>query len=230
MLRGELIGANEIRGELPAAEQLFSILSMRSATVLASDVTAKARIRDTALWLFAQHGVAGTSLRAVAKEAGVSPGLVVHHFGGKDGLCRAVDEAVVQRIELALSEVPIEGSGADIVNARADIVVGMLRNQPVLCDYMARTLSEGSEASAGLFHRLFSSARRDEKLAEAGAIREDSDPFWRAIQQFVLIAGPLMLRPLIEKELGGSLLERPHFERWMRANTDLLRHGLYTGE
>ena len=121
MLRGELIGANEIRGELPAAEQLFSILSMRSATVLASDVTAKARIRDTALWLFAQHGVAGTSLRAVAKEAGVSPGLVVHHFGGKDGLCRAVDEAVVQRIELALSEVPIEGSGADIVNARADM-------------------------------------------------------------------------------------------------------------
>jgi hypothetical protein len=25
-------------------------------------------------------------------------------------------------------------------------------------------------------------------------------------------------------------LERPHFERWMRAKTDLLRHGLYTGD
>jgi TetR/AcrR family transcriptional regulator, regulator of cefoperazone and chloramphenicol sensitivity len=203
---------------------------MRSVHVLDSDVTAKARIRDTAMRLFAAHGVAATSLRAVAKEAAVSPGLVVHHFGGKEGLCRAVDEAVVQRIELALSEVPLEGSGAEIVDARAEVVFGLLRNQPVLCDYMARALSEGTEASGALFHRLFSSARRDARLAEAGVIREDADPFWRAMQQLVLVVGPLMLRPLIEDELGGPLLERPHFERWMRANTDLLRHGLYTGD
>jgi TetR/AcrR family transcriptional regulator, regulator of cefoperazone and chloramphenicol sensitivity len=203
---------------------------MRSAAVLDSDVTAKARIRDTAMELFARQGVAATSLRAVAKDAGVSPGLVVHHFGGKDGLCRAVDEAVVQRIELALSEVPIEGSGAEVLDARAEVILALLRNQPVLCDYMARALSEGTEASGALFHRLFSSARRDERLAEAGVIRDDADPFWRAMQQLVLVVGPLMLRPFIEEELGGSLLERPHFERWMRAKTDLLRHGLYTGD
>jgi AcrR family transcriptional regulator len=202
---------------------------MRSG-LLDSDVTAKARIRDTAMELFARRGVAATSLRAVAKEAGVSPGLVVHHFGGKDGLSRAVDEAVVERIELALSEVPTEGSGDEIAEARAEVVVRLLRNQPVLCDYMARALSEGTEASGALFRRLFSSARRDGRLVEAGVIRADSDPFWRALQQLVLVVGPLMLRPLIEEELGGSLLERPHFERWMHANTDLLRHGLYTGE
>src|SRR3954447_19013085 len=107
---------------------------MCAVRALDQDLTAKARIRDRAIELFAAQGVAATSLRAVAKEAGVSPGLVVHHFGGKDGLCRAVDEAVVQRIELALSEVPIEGSGADIVDARAEVVVGLLRNQPALCD------------------------------------------------------------------------------------------------
>jgi TetR/AcrR family transcriptional regulator, regulator of cefoperazone and chloramphenicol sensitivity len=177
--------------------------------------------------LFAAQGVAGTSLRAVAKAAGVSPGLVVHHFGSKEGLCRAVDEAVVERIELALSEVPVEGSGGELLEGRGVVVAALLRSQPVLCDYLGRALSEDTDASAALFHRLFVSASRDRALVEAGAIRAKSDPFWRAVHQMLLILGPLMMRPLIEQELGGPLLEQANFERWMRANTDLLRKGLY---
>jgi hypothetical protein len=50
------------------------------------------------------------------------------------------------------------------------------------------------------------------------------------MQQLVLVVAPLMLRPLVERELGGSLLEERNFERWMRATTDLLQHGLYTAE
>ncbi len=49
-------------------------------------------------------------------------------------------------------------------------------------------------------------------------IRTGSDPLWRALQQLVLIVGPLLLRPLIEQQLGGSLFEPGNFERWMRAN------------
>jgi AcrR family transcriptional regulator len=204
---------------------------MRSATaVLESDLTARARIRDTALDLFARQGVAATSLRAVAKEAGVSPALVVHHFGGKDGLCRAVDEAVIRRFELAVSEVPVEGPAGELLGARTERVMGLLRNQPVLSDYLARALSEGTEASGELFHRILASASHDERLAEAGVLRDGTDPFWRVMNQLVLVIGPLMLRPLIEKELEGSLLESPHFERWMEAKTDLLQHGLYTSD
>jgi AcrR family transcriptional regulator len=200
---------------------------MRTAAVLDQDLTAKARIRDSAMELFAARGVAGTSLRAVARAAGVSPGLVVHHFGSKEGLCRAVDEAVVERIELALGEVPVEGSGGELLEGRGEVVAALLRSQPVLCDYLGRALSEDTEASAALFHRLFVSASRDRALVKAGAIRAKSDPFWRAIHQMLLILGPLMMRPLIEQELGGPLLEKANFERWMRANTDLLRKGLY---
>jgi AcrR family transcriptional regulator len=200
---------------------------MRSAAVLEQDLTAKARIRDSAMELFAARGVAGTSLRAVARAAGVSPGLVVHHFGSKEGLCRVVDEAVVERIELALGEVPVEGSGGELLEGRGEVVAALLRSQPVLCDYLGRALSEDTEASAALFHRLFVSASRDRALVKAGAIRAKSDPFWRAIHQMLLILGPLMMRPLIEQELGGPLLEKANFERWMRANTDLLRKGLY---
>jgi TetR/AcrR family transcriptional regulator, regulator of cefoperazone and chloramphenicol sensitivity len=199
---------------------------MWSATV-ESDLTAKARIREAALELFAENGVAATSLRGVAKASGVSPGLIVHHFGSKDGLLRAVDETVVRRIEAALAEVPLDGSGGDPFEERRAMVAALLQGQPVLCDYLGRALAEDTEASAALFHRLFESAKRDGALVEAGVMRAKSDPFWRVIHQMILIVGPLMMRRLIERELGGSLLEDANFKRWMRANTDLLRKGLY---
>jgi TetR/AcrR family transcriptional regulator, regulator of cefoperazone and chloramphenicol sensitivity len=200
---------------------------MRTVNPPEQDLTGKARIREAALELFAANGVAATSLRAVAQGAEVSPALVVHHFGSKDGLCRAVDEAVVKRVELALSEVPIEAPGDELLEGRGEMIVALLRSQPVLCDYIGRALAEDTDASAALFHRLFESASRDRALVEAGAIRAESDPFWRTIQQMLLVVGPLMMRRLIERELGGSLLGKGNFERWMLANTDLLQHGLY---
>jgi TetR/AcrR family transcriptional regulator, regulator of cefoperazone and chloramphenicol sensitivity len=200
---------------------------MRAADVLESDLTAKARIRDAAMKLFAAEGVAASSLRAVARAAGVSPGLVVHHFGSKQGLVRAVDEAAITRINLALSEVPIEGPADEVIEGRADVVAAFLRSQPVLCDYLGRALSERTEASADFFHRLFDSAAKDERLLEAGVLRADTDPFWRAMNQVVLVIGPLLLRPLVEHELGGDLLSEENTTRWTRALTDLLQHGLY---
>ncbi len=200
---------------------------MWSTTAVEHDLTGKARIREAALELFAAHGVAGTSLRAIAQQAGTSPALVIHHFGSKGGLCQAVDEVVVKRIELALGEVPVDVASGELLEKRVEAVAGLLTSQPVLCDYIGRTLSENGEASAALFHQLFSAAGRDRTLVKAGAIRSKSDPFWRVIHQMLLIVGPLMMRPLIERELGGSLLEKRNFERWMRANTDLLRKGLY---
>jgi AcrR family transcriptional regulator len=200
---------------------------MRAEAVLDSDLTTKARIREAAMKLFSAEGVAASSLRAVARAAGVSPGLIVHHFGSKEGLIRAVDEAVVARINLALSEVPIEGAGQDVIEARAEVVAALFRRQPALGDYLGRALSERTEASAELFHRLFRYASRDERLVEAGVIRADTDPFWRATHQIILAVGPLLLRPLIERELGDELLSEENVERWMRARTDLLRHGIY---
>ena len=67
---------------LPQTEHVFSMLSMSSAPV---DLTARARVRDAAIARFGRDGFAA-SLRAIAADAGVTAGLVVHHFGSKDGL------------------------------------------------------------------------------------------------------------------------------------------------
>lgn len=210
------------------AERSFSIRNMRSALVLDSDLTAKARIRDAAMRLFGRSGVAASSVRAIADAADVSPALVVHHFGSKEQLVRAVDEAVLARIEHAVREVPIDGLETDLIARRTEVVAALLHGDAALCDYLARALAERTPASAELFHRLFAFASRDERLVAAGALRSDSDPFWRAMHQVVLIVGPLILRSLIERELGGELLSEENVGRWLKARADLLQHGLYT--
>ena len=199
---------------------------MRSAAAAPdTDLTARAHLRETALHLFARQGVAATSLRAVAREAGVSPALVVHHFGSKAGLCEAVDEAVVDRFVERLRSVPLDGP--ELLHRRGEVLADLITGEPVLCDYLARALAEGTDTSADLFQRLFAAARADEALVAAGAIRADSDPDWRALQQVILVVGPLILRPLVEHELGAPLYAPESVARWMAANLDLLERGIY---
>jgi len=62
--------------------------------------------------VLAREGVAGTSVRAICAEAGVSAGLLRHYFEGVDDLVAAAYEAVDQRIDAAL-EAAVAASGAD---------------------------------------------------------------------------------------------------------------------
>ncbi len=67
----------------------------------APDVRRQALI-TAAETLLAREGVAGTSVRAICAEAGVSPGLLRHYFEGVDELIACAYEAVGQRIDAAL--------------------------------------------------------------------------------------------------------------------------------
>ena len=71
-----------------------------------SDLTAYARIRDASLELFADRGVPATSIRDIAAAAGVSGGLVQHHFGTKAGLRDAINDHVVAIAADAFSDLP----------------------------------------------------------------------------------------------------------------------------
>lgn len=77
----------------PLCKHLFMIINVQS---LPDDRTARARIRDEALRLFGNHGPDAVTLRDIAAAAGVSPALVVRHYGSKDGLREAVDDHVVR--------------------------------------------------------------------------------------------------------------------------------------
>ncbi len=66
------------------------MLFMRSATRNSEDLTTRAKIRDAAIVRFGKFGFGRTTIRAIAEAARVSPALVIHHFGSKDGLREVV--------------------------------------------------------------------------------------------------------------------------------------------
>jgi AcrR family transcriptional regulator len=56
----------------------------------------KAAIKEAALELFAMHGFASTSISRIAKEAGVSKGLMYNYYESKDALLHAIVEDTMQ--------------------------------------------------------------------------------------------------------------------------------------
>jgi hypothetical protein len=154
--------------------------------------------------------------------------LVVHHFGGKEGLVAAVDEAALREFGSAYaSEGPPEG--AELLRARAEQTARVMRERPDVCAYIGRALVEGTPGAARLFRLMVKDGRAEiESLREKGALREDADLLWATLQHFFLIWAPLSFRAVLEQEaLGGSLLAEENLSRWVRANVDLLEGGLY---
>ena len=62
--------------------------------------------------VLARDGASGASVRAIAVEAAVSPGLVAHHFGGVDALIAATYAHVGEQVAAAL-DAAVAAAGSD---------------------------------------------------------------------------------------------------------------------
>ena len=76
-----------------------------------------ARIAEAARDEFAEHGWAGTTIRAVARTADVDPALVYHYFGSKEGLLDAATNPPQSWLENVAKvwATPIEDLGEALV-------------------------------------------------------------------------------------------------------------------
>jgi len=84
--------------------------------------------------LFAARGVSAVSIRDVAEAAGVSPSLVIHHYGSKDGLRVAVEARAALFADLLKSLRRSPGSAAQLSAA----FVERMNAEPVLLAYLRR--------------------------------------------------------------------------------------------
>lgn len=109
------------------------------------DLTARARIREAAIRLFAEHGVDETAVLDIAKEAGVSGGLIRHHFGSKDGLRVACDTYVLSELVRFKLEALEQGK------ADPEFLVTFNARQVLLRRYFGRAMIDGSPAAASRF-------------------------------------------------------------------------------
>lgn len=194
---------------------------MRSVS---DDLTARARIRDTAIGAFARDGYDAASLRAIAREAGVSPALIVHHFGDKNALRTVCDDYVVGVFIDEDHDLIVAPTRDRIRTALNDLE----RYGPYI-DYLARMLVDGSPASDRLFDSFLSNTR--DVLAEqrgAGMLEPMSDPEMTTLLLTLIGLGPVVMRAQIARTLGMDQLSPAGLLRTTLPTLELLTHGIYS--
>jgi len=178
--------------------RVYSMLNVRS---IDEDLTARARIRDAAITSFAATGFDAT-VRQIATQAGVSAGLVIHHFGSKDGLRAACDAEVLRRIfELKSDTLRMSPSQSIARIAQLDEFGATL-------GYTLRSVQEGGELGRAFLRSMIDDARAyTADAVEAGLVLPSADPEAR-------------VEVLVTQSLGGMLLQLA-----LRGQTDFSKGG-----
>jgi AcrR family transcriptional regulator len=200
------------------------MLNMRTAK---DDLRAAAVIRETAMRLFAERGAAAVTVREIAAAAGVSAGLVIHHYGSKDGLKEAVDRRAVAFFEEMIGEfgqLGEEGGGASLV----ELFAVRLESEPAMVDYIRRLLLDGGEAADGLFAKLLDATEAGMRaLAAAGVVRPAPDERIRTAFLLCNDLSLVLLRRQITRSVGFDPLTREGLGPWSAAVLDVYTSGVF---
>jgi AcrR family transcriptional regulator len=195
-----------------------------------SDRTAKARIRDAAIACIAERGVGDTTVRMIAERAGVSPGLVIHHFGSMEGLRSVCDEHVAGTIRELKHGAVAQGTGFDLLASLRESGIGSLTG------YLARVLVEDSPAVERLVDEMVRDAEEYGRRGVAeGVLRPSDDPRGRAVILALWSLGALVLHRHLERLLGADLTdpqvgEDPAIARYLAPAYEALGTGIFTDE
>jgi AcrR family transcriptional regulator len=189
------------------------------------DLTAYARIRNAALELFAANGTKATTIRDVAKQAGVSPGLVQHHFGTKAGLRKAVDEFVLNDARATITDLPkaLDERSAEFAKRMGAVV----RDRPAAVLYLARSAADGDEVALQTFKALVEfGVPQFKEMEKAGQLQPNLDLEWAVLQMLLFNLASMLFRPAVEHALGESILSEEGRQRWNQAAFSLFTRGL----
>jgi AcrR family transcriptional regulator len=192
---------------------------MRSA-----DLTTAARIRDAAIELFGSRGF-DVGVRAIAEAAGVSPGLVIHHFGSKDGLRKACDDYVAEEIRSEKSQAIRSTDAATWLAQVAEI-----ESYAPMMAYLVRSMQTGGELARHLWQTMIRNVESylDDGV-QAGTIRPSRDPAARA--KYLAMAGGgafLLYLQLHDNPTDLRAVLRDYREDMMMPALEVFTEGLLT--
>lgn len=160
------------------------------------------RIRAVAIKRFGRSGFA-VSLRQIAKDAGVSAGLIVHHFGSREGLEKACDELVADGVR---ERKEIAASNADAGTILSQLMaIDEVAPQAV---YLLRRLQAGGHHAREIMDSLIDdSYDYIESGVANGTIRPSRDPWARAKYLALTSIGGLVLQLTLHGDLDDPDLD-----------------------
>lgn len=154
----------------------------------AADLTARARIRDAAIACFAEQGF-DASFRTIAQRAGVSPGLITHHFGSKEALRTECDAEVLRQYTAVKT---------DAIDMPSEHLLRYLADPGIAADlmvYMLRVIHAGGEPARVFLERLIDRARGVmARSVEVGLVRASRDEEARLRYMTYLTMGALLVQ------------------------------------
>lgn len=197
------------------------MLNMRSV----ADLTPQARIREAAVEVFADAGFERATVRAIAARAGVSPALVLHHFGSKEGLRQACDDAVMEFVRSEKMRLMTGGPQPHLRD--------YLREHPEVTPitaYIAAALRHDGTIAQAIFDRMCEIT--DELIeagVQAGTMRDVPDRAAAAALLVAYSAGAVLFSDHIARRLGGATIVDPEVSpRYETTSLAIFTDGLLT--
>lgn len=175
----------------------------------------RGHLLEAALACFVQKGIAATSLRDIATEAGVTPALLHYYFGDKARLQQEVIAQKILPVFAALRE-PLLHAGDDIAALIAGFVSGIgtiVAEHPWLPPLWVReVLCEGGALRDLLFDRIGPQlpqmmAKRFADAQAQGRINPDLDPRLLVVSLVGLTLFPAAGAPIWRRLLNADDLD-----------------------
>jgi AcrR family transcriptional regulator len=180
-----------------------------------SDLTARARIRDAAIAQMAERGIEGATIREIAQAAGVSSGLLRHHFGSKEGLRDACDEYALN----VLTGIGKRFADLMIIDRVTPEVLQMQR-------YLVRSMMDGSSAGNALFDRMIEYG--EEFLQAADLKLKDPRGYIAVIS--VMKMSLYTMREQLSRTLGQDVGTPEGWNRVLLASLEIFTNQIITPE
>lgn len=181
------------------------------------DLTARARIRDAAIALFAERGVGPSTIRDIAQAAGVSSGLIRHHFGSKEGLRQACDDYAMAELTRIRTRIFDEGEFRD------QSFLGAVHPSAMqLQRYLVRSTLDSPEATSAMFARM---VEVGEEWLDGQGIHVDDQRAYAA----VLVAmqmGMFLMADQLSAALGTDVTKPAGHLRMLRGAIEVFTHPL----
>lgn len=165
------------------------------------DLSARQRIVRSAMEEFGSKGWKGATMRGVAQAAEVSLGLVQHHFGTKEGLREACDQAVFEMLRIKVEALSEDRLGdPHVLNT-------LMSMGPLVQRYVGRALIDGSPRMATMVDEVmtrtegFLTSNWPDRFPTGSRRTRDAGAVMTAINTSIMV-------------LQAHLARRMEFEPW----------------
>ena len=192
------------------------------------DPEARAKILAAAEELFAARGFAGTSIRDIARSAGVNPAMIHYYFGNKEGLYRAIIESAASTIRALLITAT---SSAQTLEETLSRFVSGYANYIFSHPNLARVLHRELLAGGAHLKQIMQPATNYKILREAlsDAVRRGDmrniDVDLAPISLMGMIVVFQLIQPVIPIAMDGGGYDEGFIKRLSDHTVDLFLHG-----